>query len=230
MVKCFFIGLLLMFSSTSMACRCPLIKYFDPVLYDFEDNIFEVTIDSLIEPVIEDTVALSSGVVVLKYAKFKVTINEVYKGELQIGDTVMTVYQGNNCSSMPRVGSTFIMYDDLNGFYACSRTLSKSALPKDFRYEQAILRLLRAKPDTVNIMLNGQLLVEGRHNNGKRDGLWKVYTFEGDHEVVYELKYEKGEFLGIATGPGFDAENRLHLSVIYSYDRDMFMEKYYDQF
>jgi hypothetical protein len=142
---------------------------------------------------------------------YNVTIQEVFKGDIETTRKTMGFPVGSSCSWYPQLGYTYIFYADyFGGIEMCHRKVVLEYEKKEFKEEISILRTLRDKPEKVLIKIGDKTLIEGTNKNGKRVGLWKVHSLKEGNPVVYELTYSDGDLSKIVLGSGFDTDNHFN--------------------
>lgn len=208
-----------MISCNSLACSCGYSDEFNLVDYDSYDYIFEVKIESKYTPNLDslrkDTLGPPSLYVYNLQSGYNISLLEVFKGNLN--KKIMSFSKGSSCSWSPEIGNTYIFYANyLGGVEMCNRKLVKEYSIENYIKEKSILQFLKSKPLEVKIKLNGNILIEGKHINKKRDGIWNIYSTNNENKIVFKLTYIEGELISVERGSGYSQENQWQ-SISYSY-------------
>lgn len=206
---------------TSLACSCAYSEEFNLVDYDSFKHIFEVKIESKYsfekDTVMSDIPKLPSLYEFGLMNGYNISMIEVFKGDLSLTEKAMGFPSGSSCSWTPEIGSTYIFYaNHLDDVEMCNRIIIKKYDKEKYLEEKSILQSLKMKPSEVKIKLDNNILIEGAHFSGKRDGVWYIYSTNENNDLMFKLKYEKGELLVIEKSSGYSRENEWH-SISYSY-------------
>lgn len=208
-------------TSISIACTCAYTEEFNLVDYDSYDYIFEVKVESKYE-FKKDTVKSDIPKPPSLYENgllngYNISIIEVFKGDLERSEKVMGFPGGSSCSWIPKLGFTYIFYaNSLNGVEACNRKLIEKYDKENYQNEKSILQFLKTKPSEVKIESNENILIEGKHVNGERDGVWKIYSITEKNKLKFKLTYKNGDLFAIEKGAGYYQEKKWD-SISYAY-------------
>jgi hypothetical protein len=206
---------------TSFACSCAYSEEFNLVDYDFYEHIFEVKIES--KYVFEKKIINNNKPKPPSLYKFgllssyNINILEVFKGDLKLSEKVMGFPNGSSCSWTPEIGVTYIFYtNSLNDVEMCNRILIKKYEEEKYLEEKLILRSLKTKPLKVKIKLDDKIVIEGTHVNGKRNGIWSIYSIKEENKLTFKLTYENGDLLIVEKGlADLDGEEWHSISYFY---------------
>lgn len=216
-------------SNSVLSCSCYGPDYFDLLTYDTNDCIFEVTIKSKYDPRLDSLKNETLKPSPLNQFNFDngyyITVNEVYKGEVDLYLKQMGFSNWTSCSWTPEIGHTYIFYSNgVGGVEMCNRKVVLEYDLNEYETEKTILRTLKENPDTVSIRIGKKMLIEGRNRKGVRTGTWLIYSLTEKNDIAFELDYEKGILKEIRIGPGYDIDEYHWHSIVYSEYRSYILE------
>lgn len=210
---------ILLYTSSIFACDCIANTHFNLVQYDFYTHIFEVKIEAKYEPKRKikgfDIDTLQPPPAPYEFDFFDgytISMIEVFKGDpANLSENIMSFANNSSCSWQPEVGKTYIFYaTGFGGIDSCNRKLIKKNDNKAYEEEKSILRVLKNTPDTVHITSGTTPLIKGAHINGKRDGVWNIYSGDKKNKLMLTLTYKKGALVAAEKGPGYNDEKEWH--------------------
>ncbi|UKN03244.1 hypothetical protein K6119_06915 [Paracrocinitomix mangrovi] len=231
MVKVYLTLSILIISKLSFACTCEYFQTFSLALYDSYKDIVEVKIEKVHQPIQKsyDSTEIPPPPIVSLNAEYKVTILEVYKGDLTAKDSVFSFEIRSSCGWEPKLGSTFIfyLYNDQSRYNIdmCTHTISKES--NHYESERQILRQLSDKKGAFSVKQSNHNVLEGQFKNSKREGIWKIYIpdlfkSEKQNESVEPdlvLTYKKGELTNVQPAKDFNRKDWVHMFTLdYFYD------------
>ncbi len=211
-----------MLSNSLLCCICYGPGNFDLLTYDTQSYIFEVTVNSLYKSQ-PDSLQLDSVKPPSLFDRdllnsYNITVNEVYKGNVDPGMKHMGFPKGSSCSWTPEIGMTYIFYTNwINGIEMCDRKVVLEYNQMEFETEKKILRILKESADIVSIKVGERMLFNGKNDKGLRVGTWFIYSLAEPNEIAFELDYENGKLMRFRTGPGYNELDRWQYIVYREY-------------